>query len=271
MRNHTATHLLHARCARCWARTSSRPAAWSSRRACASISPITPPWTAEIEEVERLVNQQILRNTRRTTNVMPLDQAIATGAMALFGEKYGEEVRVVSIPGFSKELCGGTHVAAPAISAFARSSTKAASRPACGASKPSPAKARCASIRRPPALPAPHADLVRASEPELVEHVEKMLANERAWSKVDQLKEQAGAIRGGRCSNRRPHTVNGARVLAARPRWHGPPADALAGRFAAQQVEKRRGGAGFPRRTARFPSSPRSPRTSHPKCRPASW
>ena len=66
--------------------------------------------TAEIEEVERLVNEQILRNSGVETNVMPLDQAIATGAMALFGEKYGDQVRVVSVPDFSKELCGGTHV-----------------------------------------------------------------------------------------------------------------------------------------------------------------
>ena len=56
------------------------------------------------------MNEQILKNTPVETDVMPLDQAIATGAMALFGEKYGEQVRVVSVPGFSRELCGGTHV-----------------------------------------------------------------------------------------------------------------------------------------------------------------
>jgi alanyl-tRNA synthetase len=66
--------------------------------------------SAEIAEIERLVNQQILRNEQVTTKVMPIDEAIATGAMALFGEKYGDEVRVVNIPDFSRELCGGTHV-----------------------------------------------------------------------------------------------------------------------------------------------------------------
>ena len=64
----------------------------------------------ELSEVERLVNQQILANTEVATDIMDLEQALATGAMALFGEKYGESVRVVSIPGFSRELCGGTHV-----------------------------------------------------------------------------------------------------------------------------------------------------------------
>jgi len=64
----------------------------------------------ELAEVERLVNDEILLNVPLNTDVMDLDHALTTGAMALFGEKYGDKVRVVSIPGFSKELCGGTHV-----------------------------------------------------------------------------------------------------------------------------------------------------------------
>ena len=65
----------------------------------------------ELAEVERLMNQEILANTEVHTDVMDLDQALQTGAMALFGEKYGDRVRVVKIDTFSKELCGGTHVA----------------------------------------------------------------------------------------------------------------------------------------------------------------
>ncbi len=64
----------------------------------------------ELAEIQKLVNEEILKNIEVHTDVMDLDQALNTGAMALFGEKYGDRVRVVSIPGFSKELCGGTHV-----------------------------------------------------------------------------------------------------------------------------------------------------------------
>jgi alanyl-tRNA synthetase len=71
----------------------------------------TAPMTAEeIAEVERLVNEQIRVNNAVEANVMPIKEAMATGAMALFGEKYGEEVRVLRMGGFSTELCGGTHV-----------------------------------------------------------------------------------------------------------------------------------------------------------------
>jgi alanyl-tRNA synthetase len=63
-------------------------------------------------QIEQTVNEQVLANTPVQTAVKNTQEAIAAGAMALFGEKYGDKVRVVSVPGFSVELCGGTHVQA---------------------------------------------------------------------------------------------------------------------------------------------------------------
>jgi alanyl-tRNA synthetase len=71
-----------------------------------------PMTDEEIKDVERLVNEQVLRNVKVDTELMPVEDAIRGGAMALFGEKYSGMMRVLTVPGFSKELCGGTHVRA---------------------------------------------------------------------------------------------------------------------------------------------------------------
>jgi alanyl-tRNA synthetase len=114
-RNHTATHLMHA--------ALREVLGTHVKQAGSVVAPnylrfdfthFQPLSRDEVAEIERLVNYHILRNERVQTDELALEEAMQSGAMALFGEKYAEKVRVLSVPGlegvFSKELCGGTHV-----------------------------------------------------------------------------------------------------------------------------------------------------------------
>lgn len=114
-RNHTATHLVHA--------ALKEVLGSHVKQAGSVVAPnylrfdfthYQPMTDGEVSEVEDLVNRYILQNEPVTTDLMALEEAMRTGAVAMFGEKYGGEVRVLSVGdgAFSKELCGGTHVRA---------------------------------------------------------------------------------------------------------------------------------------------------------------
>ncbi len=111
MRNHTATHLLH--------KALQQVLGDHVKQAGSQVSPdrlrfdfthfegIT---AADLEKIETLVNQQILAAHNVHVDEKSYEEAVKTGAMALFGEKYGDRVRIISVGNYSKELCGGTHI-----------------------------------------------------------------------------------------------------------------------------------------------------------------
>lgn len=114
-RNHTATHLVHA--------ALKEVLGSHVKQAGSVVAPnylrfdfthYQPMTEAEVAEVEDLVNRYILQNDTVSTDLMSIEDAMRSGAVAMFGEKYGSQVRVLSVGGgeFSKELCGGTHVRA---------------------------------------------------------------------------------------------------------------------------------------------------------------
>ena len=109
--NHSATHLMHAALKQVLGEhVNQKGSLVSDERFRFDFSHFEAVTNEELKSVEKLVNEQIRANHSLETKLMNLDEAKAAGAMALFGEKYSEDVRVVSMGEFSMELCGGTHV-----------------------------------------------------------------------------------------------------------------------------------------------------------------
>jgi alanyl-tRNA synthetase len=215
MRNHTGTHLLHA---------ALRSVLGSHVKQAGSV--VDPSrlrfdfthYTAmdrdEIAEVERLINQEILANRVVHTDVMDLDQALSTGAMALFGEKYGDKVRVVSIDSFSKELCGGTHVSRTgdigickivyegSISAGVRRIEAVTGEE--GLRRFQTAQAQLAGVT----------SIIHAPEGEILEQLEKLVAKEKSLeNELQQLKTKAAQAQAAELT---PREIKGVKVIVER-------------------------------------------------------
>ena len=217
MRNHTATHLMHAALRQVLgAHVKQAGSVVEPDRLRFDVTHYTTIGEAERAEVERLVNGQILLNTPVTTKILDLDEALETGAMALFGEKYSEKVRLVAIGDFSKELCGGTHVSRTGdIGVFkitAESSISAGVRrmeAVTGEAAYDQYKRAIDTISR-------ASSILRVAEPDLVETIERLQAERKELEKdAVRLKNKlAQASAADLIANARE--VKGIKVVAAK-------------------------------------------------------
>ncbi|MBU1222549.1 MAG: alanine--tRNA ligase [Gammaproteobacteria bacterium] len=215
MRNHSVTHLMHKALREVLGdHVQQKGSLVDGEKTRFDFVQPAPMTAAQIREVEARVNAEILANTATQARVMPIDEAQKTGAMMLFGEKYGDEVRVLDI-GSSRELCGGTHVARTGD---------------IGAFKILLETGVAAGIRRVEATTGTGvlayigeteknlgtiAQLVKAPPVEAAERVAQLLEHSRALEKeLDRLKSKLAASAGDELVQQATD-INGVRVLAA--------------------------------------------------------
>ena len=215
MRNHSVTHLMHKALREVLGEhVQQKGSLVDSEKTRFDFVQPSPMTAAQIREVEARVNAEILANTATQARVMPIEDAQKTGAMMLFGEKYGDEVRVLDI-GSSRELCGGTHVARTGD---------------IGAFKILLETGVAAGIRRVEATTGTGvlaylgeteknlgaiAQLVKATPLDAAERVAQLMEHSRALEKeLDRLKSKLASSQGDDLVQQAAD-VNGVRVLAA--------------------------------------------------------
>lgn len=215
--NHTATHLLQAALQKILGNHIKQAGSLVQpdrlRFDFTHFSPVTP---AEIIQIEEEVNAQIRVNAGVNSEVMAADAAQEAGAMALFGEKYGDEVRVISVGDYSKELCGGTHAKAAGDIGLFRIVSEAGIAAGVRRIEAVTGEGALAQVHQQQQTLQRLAGLVKSDPSQLETRLQKLLDQQKELEKeVEQLQAKANADKSGELINE-AQDVDGVKLLAVK-------------------------------------------------------
>jgi alanyl-tRNA synthetase len=236
--NHSATHLLHAALREVLGKhVQQKGSLVAPERLRFDFSHTQAVTADELRRVEELVNAAIRRNAPAETRVMALEDAVAAGAMSLFGEKYDHDVRVLSIGDFSMELCGGTHVDRAGDIGLFKIVSESGVAAGVRRVEAVTGKAALEWVLRLDQVMRDVASLVRGSREDVDEKVRELVERSRRLEKeVQQLKSKLASGHGGDLSAQ-AKDVGGIKVLAAEV----PDSDAKSLRDAMDQLRSKLG------------------------------
>jgi len=214
--NHSATHLLHAALKKVLGNhVQQKGSLVDAARTRFDFSHHGPLTADEIRSIEALVNQEIRRNVPVETRLMGYDQAIRHGAVALFGEKYGDEVRVVGMGEFSTELCGGTHVRRTGDIGFFKIVAEGGVAAGVRRVEAITADGALDYVQQREAQLTDMASLLKAQPAELGQKIAQIVDNVKSLEKeIARLRSKLASGQGGDLAARAVD-VNGVKVLAA--------------------------------------------------------
>jgi alanyl-tRNA synthetase len=214
--NHSATHLMHAALRQVLGdHVAQKGSLVDADRLRFDFSHFEPVSRDQLKEIERLVNRQIRGNVPVETRVMALEDAKASGAMALFGEKYADDVRVLRMGDFSTELCGGTHVKAVGDIGLFKITLETGIASGVRRIEAVTGEAAVALMEAEGDTLHKVAELVRGNRDELDARVSQLLERNKGLEKeLEQLKAKLASAAGSDLASQATD-VNGVKVLAA--------------------------------------------------------
>ncbi|WP_100655765.1 alanine--tRNA ligase [Alteromonas flava] len=212
--NHSATHLLHAALRKVLGEhVNQKGSLVDSDKLRFDFSHFEAVTEEQLVTIERMVNQQVRANHTLTTRLMALEEAKAAGAMALFGEKYDDEVRVVSMGEFSTELCGGTHVTSTGEIGLLKIVSESGIASGVRRIEAITGEAALNYVQQQQARVAQAAQLVKADPNALVERIKAVLQSNRELEKANQqLSQKLNAQKGADVLSQATE-INGVKVL----------------------------------------------------------